>query len=114
MENGAIKYAKSKYLDVDIVVNVYTQQICWMSAEAAESFGYEKKEMEDASIRDVVTVETEKIVDAIYLLFGKDKSIKQQIKGLNDQSLEVESEIRSFEYQNEPYIAVCGVSVTKL
>lgn len=99
-----IQYAREKFDDVNMIINLFTMRFEWTDEKTAKILEYSQKEIEDKSVRDIVKID----VSSLLGLVSGSKNDKRTLITKSGKEVSGIANIKAFRYDNEQYIAILG------
>lgn len=100
------KEVAGKGARIDLVVNLYTMQICFISKIMADRIGYTPEELCGKSARTIVPIDQRMLGQVASKMTDPTKEDTRELKHKDGHIVQSTAQLQSFSYEDEVYLVV--------
>ena len=97
----------NKYGDADVVINLFTMELIWVSTTFADKLGFKAEELVDKHINDVVVLDRSVLMKEVAKMLGKPGIEDTKIlRKKNGEKIKVTGQLHSLTHKLQPYLTI--------
>lgn len=93
-------------IEVDGIINMYSLQFICVSERLAAMLGYKHEELRDMSVRKILDISPQMLLEAVTEALGQAKEDTQTLIKKDGTKARGSASLRSFTYDGEPHLAI--------
>ena len=101
------QYITGKHGTIDVIIDLFSMELVWVSDEFAETLGFKPDELIDKHVNEVLILDRKLLVKEVSKILGK-KSMDDTkvLRKKSGEKIRIDGRLYHLMYKLEPYLAI--------